>query len=121
MQRVQLGLVDPSYHFPKPILFVNVTMLEQKKTYLVNWLSACLLWISQVSVHSPSKFPSPQMWRDFLNTIGADLSTSTRSVSMNQWFETFWGKILFMQLRVWQECQKKLSGKECRLVPLFCD
>ncbi|KAI6014207.1 hypothetical protein EDC04DRAFT_2609071 [Pisolithus marmoratus] len=73
MQRVQLGLmVNPGYHFPKPILFVNVTMPEWKKTYLVSWLSACLLWISQ--------------------------------------FETFWGKILFMQLRVQQEHQKKSSG-----------
>ncbi|KAI6005420.1 hypothetical protein EDC04DRAFT_2611557 [Pisolithus marmoratus] len=81
MQRVQLGLVNPGYHFLKPILFVNVTMLEWKKTYLVNWLSAHLLWISQVSVHSPSKFPSPQMWRDFLNTIGTDIS-SMRSASM---------------------------------------
>ncbi|KAI6041024.1 hypothetical protein EDC04DRAFT_2566219 [Pisolithus marmoratus] len=82
MQRVQLGLVDPGYHFPKPILFVNVSTPEQKKTYLVNWLSAHLLWISQVSVCSPSKFPSPQMWRDFLNTIGTDLPSSMRSASM---------------------------------------
>ncbi|KAI6019063.1 hypothetical protein EDC04DRAFT_2607638 [Pisolithus marmoratus] len=69
MQRVKSGLVDPSYHFPKPILFVNVSMPEQKKTYLINWLSAHLLWISQ-------------MWRDFLNTIGTDLPSSMRSASM---------------------------------------
>ncbi|KAI6111082.1 hypothetical protein F5141DRAFT_1214578 [Pisolithus sp. B1] len=82
MQRVQAGQVDPGYHFPKPTLFVNVSMPEQKKTYLFNWLSAHLLWISQVSVRSPSKFPSPQMWRDFLNTIGMDQPSSMRSASM---------------------------------------
>ncbi|KAI6098312.1 hypothetical protein EDD17DRAFT_1455756, partial [Pisolithus thermaeus] len=70
------------YCFPKPMLFVNVSMPEWKKTYLFNWLSAHLLWISQVGVHSPSKFPSPQMWRDFLNTIGMDQPSSTRSASM---------------------------------------
>ncbi|KAI5988569.1 hypothetical protein EDD15DRAFT_2172284, partial [Pisolithus albus] len=82
MQRVKTGQVDPGYHFPKPTLFVNVSTPERKKTYLFNWLSACPLWISQVSVRSPSKFPSPQMWRDFLNTIDTDQPSSTRSASM---------------------------------------
>ncbi|KAI6005552.1 hypothetical protein EDD15DRAFT_2358694 [Pisolithus albus] len=81
MQRVQTGRVDPGYRFPKPTLFVNVSTPERKKTYLFNWLSARPLWISQVSVRSPSKFPSPQMWRDFLNTIDTDQPSSTRSAS----------------------------------------
>ncbi|KAI6151392.1 hypothetical protein EDD17DRAFT_1423780, partial [Pisolithus thermaeus] len=70
------------YHFPKPMLFVNVSTPEKKKTYLLNWLSAHPLWISQVNIHLLSKFPSPQMWRDFLNTIDTDPLPSTKTASM---------------------------------------
>ncbi|KAI6167671.1 hypothetical protein EDD17DRAFT_1467246 [Pisolithus thermaeus] len=76
------GVVDPGYRFPKPMLFVNVSTPEKKKTYLLNWLSARPLWISQVDICPPSKFPSPQMWRDFLNTIDTDPLPSTKTVSM---------------------------------------
>ncbi|KAI6142446.1 hypothetical protein BKA82DRAFT_149196 [Pisolithus tinctorius] len=79
LQRVSSGLMDPGYRFPKPTLFVNVSMLERKKIYLFNWLSACALWISQVDLCSPSRFPSPQMWRDFLNTIDTDPLPSTQT------------------------------------------
>ncbi|KAI6114969.1 hypothetical protein EDD16DRAFT_1708989 [Pisolithus croceorrhizus] len=82
MQRVQAGQVDPGYHFLKLTLFVNVSTPEWKKTYLFNWVSAHPLWISQIGVHSPSKFPSPQMWRDFLNGIDTDQPSSMRSASM---------------------------------------
>ncbi|KAI6095214.1 hypothetical protein F5141DRAFT_1013662, partial [Pisolithus sp. B1] len=68
------------YCFLKPALFVNVSTLERKKTYLLNWLSAHPLWINQVDICPPSKFPSPQMWRDFLNTIDIDLLPLTRTV-----------------------------------------
>ncbi|KAI6019754.1 hypothetical protein F5J12DRAFT_780850 [Pisolithus orientalis] len=51
-QRVSSGLMDPGYHFPKPMLFVNVSTPE---------------------------FPSPQMWRDFLNTINTDPLPSTQT------------------------------------------
>ncbi|KAI6103143.1 hypothetical protein EV401DRAFT_1875576 [Pisolithus croceorrhizus] len=80
LQRIKSGVVDPGYHFPKPTLFVNVSMPERKKTYLLNWLSDHLLWINQVDIHPPSKFPSPQMWRDFLNTIDTDPLPSTKTV-----------------------------------------
>ncbi|KAI6147072.1 hypothetical protein BKA82DRAFT_36004 [Pisolithus tinctorius] len=79
LQRVSSGLVDPGYHFLKPTLFVNVSMPERKKIYLFNWLSARALWISQVDLHLPSRFPSPQMWRDFLNTIDTDPLPSTQT------------------------------------------
>ncbi|KAI6137944.1 hypothetical protein BKA82DRAFT_30339 [Pisolithus tinctorius] len=72
LQRVSSSLMDPGYRFLKLTLFVNVSMPERKKIYLFNWLSAHALWISQVDLHSPSRFPSPQMWRDFLNTIDTD-------------------------------------------------
>ncbi|KAI6115542.1 hypothetical protein EV401DRAFT_2097938, partial [Pisolithus croceorrhizus] len=68
------------YRFPKPTLFINMSMPERKKTYLLNWLSAHLLWINQVDICPPSKFPSPQMWRDFLNTIDTDPLPSTKTV-----------------------------------------
>ncbi|KAI6102148.1 hypothetical protein F5141DRAFT_1008308 [Pisolithus sp. B1] len=81
LQRIKSGVVDPGYHFPKPTLFVNVSTPERKKTYLLNWLSACPLWINQVDICPPSKFPSLQMWRDFLNTIDTDPLPSTKTVS----------------------------------------
>ncbi|KAI6012346.1 hypothetical protein EDC04DRAFT_2609524 [Pisolithus marmoratus] len=46
-QRIKSGVVDPGNRFLKPTLFVNVSMPEKKKTYLLNWLSARPLWISQ--------------------------------------------------------------------------
>ena len=49
-QRVRSGQVNPGYHFPKLTLFVNVSTPERKKTYLLNWLSARALWMSQVDV-----------------------------------------------------------------------
>ncbi|KAI6147067.1 hypothetical protein BKA82DRAFT_4015203 [Pisolithus tinctorius] len=79
LQRVSSSLMDPGYRFLKPTLFVNVSTPEQKKIYLFNWLSACALWISQVDLHSPSRFPSPQMWRDFLNTIDTNPLPSTQT------------------------------------------
>ncbi|KAI6096010.1 hypothetical protein F5141DRAFT_1221217 [Pisolithus sp. B1] len=81
LQRIKSDVMDPGYHFLKPMLFVNASTLEKKKTYLLNWLSACPLWISQVDIHPPSKFPSPQMWRDFLNTIDTDPLPSTKTAS----------------------------------------
>ncbi|KAI6038356.1 hypothetical protein EDC04DRAFT_2896525 [Pisolithus marmoratus] len=81
LQRIKSGVMDPGYCFPKPMLFVNVSIPEKKKTYLLNWLSAHLLWISQVDIHLQSKFPSPQMWRDFLNTIDTDPLPSTKTAS----------------------------------------
>ncbi|KAI6039434.1 hypothetical protein EDC04DRAFT_2895231 [Pisolithus marmoratus] len=82
LQRIKSGIMDLGYHFPKPTLLVNVSMLDRKKPYLLNWLSAHLLWISQVDVHLPLKFPSPQMWRDFLNTIDTAPLPLTKSASM---------------------------------------
>ncbi|KIO11966.1 hypothetical protein M404DRAFT_19775 [Pisolithus tinctorius Marx 270] len=46
MSRVKSGIVDPGYRFPKPTLLVNVTTPEQKKTYMLNWLSARLAWMN---------------------------------------------------------------------------
>ncbi|KAI6105240.1 hypothetical protein EDD16DRAFT_1714041 [Pisolithus croceorrhizus] len=79
-ERIKSGIVDPGYRFPKPMLFINMSMPERKKTYLLNWLSAHPLWINQVDNHPPSKFPSPQMWRDFLNTIDTDPLPLTKTV-----------------------------------------
>lgn len=81
LQRRKSGFVNPGYRFPKPLLFVGVGVPERKKTYFLNWLSVRSLWIDQVDRHPPLKFPTPQMWRDFLNTIDTSLPSSTRSAS----------------------------------------
>ncbi|KAI6040020.1 hypothetical protein EDC04DRAFT_2894519 [Pisolithus marmoratus] len=81
LEQIKLERVDLGYCFPKPTLFTNVTSLECKKTYFLNWLAACPLWLSQVDVPPPSKFPSPQMWRDFLNMIPTEQQSSTRSAA----------------------------------------
>ncbi|KAL4064980.1 hypothetical protein V8B97DRAFT_2025877 [Scleroderma yunnanense] len=44
-------------------------------------LSICSLWINQVNGHPPSKLPTPQMWRHFLNTIDPSQLSSTKSAS----------------------------------------
>ena len=80
-RREDSGIIDPGYRFPKATLFVNVSTPERKKTYLLNWLSVRPLWMSKVGHFSPSKFPSPQMWRDFLNTIDTNRLSSTKSSS----------------------------------------
>ena len=80
-ERIKSDLVDPGYRFPKPTVLVNVSTPARKKTYLLNWLSARPLWINQVDVRPPTKFPSPQMWRDFLNTVDTDHLASTKSAS----------------------------------------
>ena len=81
LQRHKSGFVDPGYRFPKPSLFVGMGVPKQKKTYFLNWLSVRSLWIDQVDGRPPSKFPTPQMWRDFLNTIDTSKLSSTRSAS----------------------------------------
>ena len=40
------------------------------------------LWINQVNIRLSTKFLSPQMWRDFLNTIDADHLALMKSASM---------------------------------------
>ncbi|KIN96816.1 hypothetical protein M404DRAFT_162231, partial [Pisolithus tinctorius Marx 270] len=82
MSRVKLGIVDPGYHFPTPTLLVNVTTPEQKKMYMLNWLSARPAWMNRVDIWSLQKSPSPQMWRDFLNGTDTEhLPSGTQSAS----------------------------------------
>ncbi|KIN95986.1 hypothetical protein M404DRAFT_164492, partial [Pisolithus tinctorius Marx 270] len=83
MSRVKSGIVDPGYCIPKPTLLVNVTTPEQKKMYMLNWLSACLAWMNRVDIWSLQKNPSPQMWRDFLNGTDTEhLPSGTQIASM---------------------------------------
>ncbi|KAL4076806.1 hypothetical protein V8B97DRAFT_2022084 [Scleroderma yunnanense] len=58
LQQCKSGFVDPGYCFLKPSLFVGA-----------------------VNGHLPSKFLTPQMWRDFLNTIDTSQLSLTRSRS----------------------------------------
>ncbi|KAG1883232.1 hypothetical protein F4604DRAFT_1920416 [Suillus subluteus] len=66
--RVKKGLVDQGYRFPEPALLITPSSPERKKLFVANWLAARPLWISRVDHNPPERFPSPQLWRDFLNS-----------------------------------------------------
>ncbi|KAI5989943.1 hypothetical protein EDD15DRAFT_2170967, partial [Pisolithus albus] len=93
----------------------------RKKTYLFNWLSARPLWISQVSVRSPSKFLSPQMWRDFLNTIDTDQPSSTRSASTKSAVRDIFGENIIHVAQGYAGVPEEIEwrGMQVSSVPLF--
>ncbi|KIN98412.1 hypothetical protein M404DRAFT_157861, partial [Pisolithus tinctorius Marx 270] len=95
MSRVKSGTVDPGYCFLKPTLLVNVTTPEQKKMYMLNWLSAHVAWMNQVDIWSLQKNPSPQMWRDFLNGTDTEhLPSGTQSASTKLAAQVILGDII---------------------------
>ncbi|KAG1840419.1 hypothetical protein C8R48DRAFT_781765 [Suillus tomentosus] len=51
--RVKKGLVDPGYRFPEPALLITPSLPERK---------------NRVDHDPPEKFPSPQLWCEFLNS-----------------------------------------------------
>ena len=125
LERIKPNLVDPSYHFPKPMILVNVLTPVRKKTYLLNWLSACPLWINQVNICPLTKFLSPQMWRDFLNTIDADHLALTKSASMKLAVRNILGEHIIQSAQglagapeeiMWQGIQVRVSSLS---VPYF--
>ncbi|OJA11302.1 hypothetical protein AZE42_09656 [Rhizopogon vesiculosus] len=67
--------------FPEPALLITPTSPERKKLFVANWLAAWPLWISRVDHNPPEKFPSPQLWRDFLNSSPSGESSATASSS----------------------------------------
>jgi len=77
--RVKQGLVDRGYRFPEPALLITPGSPERKKLFVANWLAARPLWISHVDHNPPEHFPSPQLWRDFLNSIPSDESLASAS------------------------------------------
>ncbi|KAF9230549.1 hypothetical protein BU15DRAFT_83492 [Melanogaster broomeanus] len=77
--RVHPGLVDPGYRFPDPPLLVTSDNPRRKKLFIANWLTSRPLWMSRVDHDPPAKFPSPQMWRDFLISIQAENVETTPS------------------------------------------
>ncbi|KIJ21118.1 hypothetical protein PAXINDRAFT_6892 [Paxillus involutus ATCC 200175] len=70
--QVHPGLVDPGYRFPDPPLLVTSDNPQRKKLFIANWLTSRPLWMSHVDHDPPAKFPSPQMWQDFLISIEAE-------------------------------------------------
>lgn len=66
--RIKKGLIDQGYRFPEPALLITPSSPEGKKLFVVNWLAARPLWISHVDHNPPERFPSPQLWQDFLNS-----------------------------------------------------
>lgn len=79
--RIKQGLVDRGYRFPEPALLVTPGSPERKKLFVANWLAARPLWISHVDHNPPDKFPSPQLWRDFLNSIPSEETLARASSS----------------------------------------
>jgi hypothetical protein len=79
--RVKQDLVDRGYRFPEPALLITPTSPERKKLFVANWLAARPLWISRVDHNPPEKSPSPQLWRDFLNSSPSGESSATASSS----------------------------------------
>ncbi|KAH7904647.1 hypothetical protein BJ138DRAFT_1106643, partial [Hygrophoropsis aurantiaca] len=73
-KRVKSLIVDRGYRFPEPLLLVTPAAPERKKLFVANWLAVWPLWISRVDHNPPAKFPSPQIWRDFLNSIPSEES-----------------------------------------------
>ncbi|KIK77439.1 hypothetical protein PAXRUDRAFT_166835, partial [Paxillus rubicundulus Ve08.2h10] len=67
------------YHFPGPPLLVTSDNPWHKELFIAIWLTSCPLWMSHID-HDPSaKFPSPQMWQDFLISIEAEDVATTSS------------------------------------------
>jgi hypothetical protein len=75
------GLIDTGYRFTEPALLITPGSPERKKLFLANWLAARPLWISRVDHNPPEKFPSPQQWREFLNSIPSEESLARASSS----------------------------------------
>ena len=80
-KRIKQGHVDRGYRFPEPAILVTPASPERKKLFIANWLTARPLWISHVDHNPPQKFPSPQIWRDFLNSIPSEESMTGASSS----------------------------------------
>ncbi|OAX32506.1 hypothetical protein K503DRAFT_805176 [Rhizopogon vinicolor AM-OR11-026] len=78
---IKQGFIDRRYQFPEPALLITPTLLERKKLFIVNWLAARPLWISRVDHNPPERFPSPQLWRDFLNSSPSGESSAAASLS----------------------------------------
>jgi hypothetical protein len=79
--RVKKGLVDRGYRFPEPALLITPSSPERKKLFIANWLAARPLWISRVDHNPPENFPSPQLWREFLNSCPSGESSTRASSS----------------------------------------
>ena len=67
--RYKPGLVDHGYRVPEPALLITGQSLERRKLFMTNWLAVRHLWISRLDHNPPHRFPSPQLWREFLHSI----------------------------------------------------
>jgi hypothetical protein len=79
---IRLGHVDRQYRFPEPPILLTLSTPERRKLFCANWLAARPLWISRIEHNPPPQLPTPQIWRDFLNSIPTNVSvakTTTQS------------------------------------------
>ncbi|KAF9226118.1 hypothetical protein BS17DRAFT_867682 [Gyrodon lividus] len=67
--RVKCSLLDCGYCVLDPAILLTSQSPDHKRIVMANWLTVCPLWLSHVNHNPPSKFPAPQLWRDFLNSI----------------------------------------------------
>ncbi|KAF8836119.1 hypothetical protein BDN67DRAFT_1014943, partial [Paxillus ammoniavirescens] len=74
-KRVHPDTPKMAHHLPTPTLFMKVSSVERRTHYLTNWLTMRSAWITHLSVSDPTPIIS-HGWRDFLNDISED-STST--------------------------------------------
>ena len=67
--RYKPGLVDHGYRVPEPALLITGQSSERRKLFMTNWLAVRHLWISRLDHNPPHRFPSPQLWHEFLHSI----------------------------------------------------
>lgn len=106
--RLNVGLVDRGYRFPDPPMLISSDNPSRKQIFLANWLAARPLWMSRVDHDPPTKFPSPQMWRDFLISIPVEdlhskqAASDTRAATRKQAARDLFGENVVVKTREWR-------------------
>lgn len=75
--RVKKGLADTGYRVPEPAIIISGQTSERRQLFLTNWLTIRPLWISRLEHNPPAQFPSPQLWRDILNSLPSKVELQT--------------------------------------------
>ncbi|KAF8834074.1 hypothetical protein BDN67DRAFT_915687 [Paxillus ammoniavirescens] len=70
-----------AHHLPTPTLFMKVSSVERRTHYLTNWLTMRSAWIAHLSISDPTPIIS-RRWRDFLNDVSEDLTSTSYSTKL---------------------------------------
>ena len=78
-ERIDPAAPKPAvYPFPHPGLFMSTSSAERRRRYIVNWLVSRSAWINRVQMQiCTGDIPTTQMWRDFLNALPSELSSTS--------------------------------------------